>query len=240
MAERKSYQSELSIEKTIQKKVQGRYLLYLPEDYHGDTNKKWPLIMFLHGAGEQGDDLALVKKHGIPRRVDKKKAFPFVVVSPQCPKGYWWSNDVLIALLDDIIANYRIDEDRVYLTGISMGGYATWELAIEYPDRFAAIAPICGGGDPYLIERIKHIPVWAFHGEKDRIVKAYKSKRLVNALKKAGGNVKLTIYPGMRHDAWTVTYQNERLYEWFLSYKRKSQETVVVTDTRSTMTDTSV
>ena len=239
MAKRTSYQSELSIEKIIQKKVQGRYLLYVPSDYHSNLNKKWPLIMFLHGAGEQGDDLVLVKKHGIPKRIDKKRGFPFVVVSPQCPQGYWWSNDLLITLLDDIIADYRIDRDRVYLTGMSMGGYATWELAIEYPDRFAAIAPICGGGDPYLIERIRHIPVWAFHGEKDRIVKAYKSKRLVHALKQAGGNVKLTIYAGMRHDVWRVTYKNKKLYEWFLSHKRKPQESADSTEIPSTVTDSS-
>lgn len=240
MVQRSSYQSECFIEKTIQKKVQGRYLLYLPFDYHEDFNKKWPLIMFLHGAAEQGDDLALVKRHGIPKRIDKKRDFPFVVVSPQCPQGYWWSNDLLIALLDDIIANYRIDKDRVYLTGISMGGYATWELAIEYPDRFAAIAPICGGGDPYLIDRIKHIPVWAFHGEKDRIVKVYKSKRLVNALKVAGGNVRLTIYPGMRHDVWKVTYTNQKLYDWFLSHRRKPQQGVDVTEIPSTVTESSI
>ena len=221
MTKRSSHQTYNTFEKIIQKKVYINYLLYLPDEYYINKGKKWPCIMFLHGGAEQGDDLNLVKKNGIPKIIDKKKDFPFIVISPQCPEGAWWSNDVLITLLNEIIKSYKIDEDRVYLTGISMGGYATWELAMEYPDKFAAIAPICGGGDPYHIDRIKNIPVWAFHGEKDKVVKTYKSKRMVKALRKCGGNVKLTIYPGMRHDAWTVTYNNQELYNWFLKQKRQ-------------------
>ena len=127
----------------------------------------------------------------------------------------------MIALLDDVIKKYKIDEDRVYLTGISMGGYATWELAMEYPEKFAAIAPICGGGDPFHIDRLKNVAVWAFHGEKDKVVKPYKSKRMVKALRKCGGNVKLTVYPNMRHDVWSITYNNQELYNWFLKQKRQ-------------------
>lgn len=221
MTKKSSYQTYNTFEKLIQKQINVNYLLYFPSEYYIFEDKKWPLIMFLHGGAEQGNDLNLVKKNGIPKIIDKKKNFPFVVVSPQCPEGYWWSNDVLITLLDEIIKSYNIDKNRIYLTGISMGGYATWELAMEYPEKFAAIAPICGGGDPYHIDRIKNIPVWAFHGEKDKVVKVYKSKRMVKALRKCGGNVKLTIYPDMRHDVWTITYNNQELYKWFLKHKRQ-------------------
>jgi predicted peptidase len=219
-----SYQTENHFKKIIKKRISTKYLLYLPTKYHASKTELWPCIMFLHGGGEQGDNLTLVKKHGIPKIIDKKKDFPFIVISPQCPNGQWWSNDVLINLLKDVIKNYRIDKYRIYLTGISMGGYATWELAIEYPKMFAAIAPICGGGDTYNIKKIKNIPVWVFHGEKDKIVKPYKSKQMVNALKNVGGNARITIYPDMRHDVWTITYKDQKLYKWFLKHKKNIKE----------------
>lgn len=199
-------------------KVYCNYLLYLPNGYR-NTGKRWPLILFLHGAGERGDDLDLVKKHGPPKIVEKK-ALPFIVVSPQCPEGKWWSNDVLIALLDHVVATYRVDPSRIYLTGLSMGGYGTWSLACEYPERFAAIAPICGGGNPHLAFRLVNLPVWAFHGAKDDVVPLEESQRMVNAIKKLGGQARLTVYPNAQHDSWTRTYDNPRFYEWLLSHRR--------------------
>ena len=210
---------------TVAQSVHLDYLLYLPKAYDGAT--KWPLILFLHGMGERGDDLELVKKHGLPKMLDDREDFGFIVVSPQCPADTIWSAETaaLNALLDEISAAYAVDESRIYLTGLSMGGYGTWHLAVEYPERFAAIAPICGGamffaGMPAKIEAIKKVPVWAFHGARDRVVNVAESADLVYALQQCGGDVRLTIYPDAQHDSWTRTYENAELYQWFLSYVR--------------------
>ncbi len=204
------------------------YYLSLPLQYD-QIEDDWPLILFLHGAGERGNDLSLVKKHGIPRVVNEMEDFPFVTVSPQCPENDWWLNRLedLKYLIDTIVEQYRIDESRLYLTGLSMGGFGTWHMAVEYPETFAAIAPICGGGlgilgFPERVIEIKHIPVWAFHGEKDNIVPVEESRVLVRELKSAGGNVQLKIYPEAGHDAWTETYSNPELYEWFMNNRRSA------------------
>jgi len=124
-------------------KVRLNYLLYLPKNY--DSKPAWPLVLFLHGAGERGDDLDLVKKHGPPKLVEAGKEFPFVLVSPQCPADHWWQPQELTALLDEIVEKQKIDKDRIYVTGLSMGGFGTWSLAAYSPKRFAAIVPVCGG-----------------------------------------------------------------------------------------------
>jgi predicted peptidase len=203
--------------------VELSYLLYLPEDY-GSSRKKWPLLLFLHGAGERGDDVQLVAKHGPPKLVAEGQQFPFVIVSPQCPTWEWWPNGTQVAaldaLIDDIVARYRIDKDRIYLTGLSMGGFGTWKLATEFPHRFAAIAPVCGKGDPTRAPLIKDLPAWVFHGAKDPVVPVSNSHDMVDALKQCGSDVKLTIYPEAQHDSWTLTYSNPELYTWFLQHKR--------------------
>ncbi|MCL5280100.1 MAG: prolyl oligopeptidase family serine peptidase [Planctomycetes bacterium] len=213
-------------EKEITKKVSLKYLLYLPQGYGEKKDQKWPLVLFLHGAGERGNDLNLVKKHGPPKLIDQGKEFPFIVVSPQCPISSWWPEqvDALAALLDEVQSKYAVDADRVYLTGLSMGGFGTWTLATRYPDRFAALAPICGGGDKYLVSRLKSVPVWVFHGAKDPVVPLQASTEMVEALKKAGGDVQFTVYPEAQHDSWTETYDNPKLYEWFLSHRRNEQK----------------
>jgi predicted peptidase len=218
-------QHSQTFEKTVTKTLSCKYLLFLPEDY-GKKQQRWPLIMFLHGAGERGSDLKKVKVHGPPKIVENQKDFPFIVVSPQCPTGDWWTDkvEVLINLLDDIVARYKVDKKRVYLTGLSMGGYGTWSLASAYPERFAAIAPICGGGKRFMALKLKDIPVWVFHGAKDRVVPLEESEEMVNAIRKRGGNAKLTIYPDAGHDSWTQTYNNQKLYDWFLEH-RKSRKT---------------
>jgi len=215
-------QSEQMFQKEITKTVSLRYLLYLPKGYGEKKDQKWPLILFLHGAGERGSDLELVKKHGPPKLIAGGKEFPFIVVSPQCLAGTWWTEmiDSLAALLDDVQSRYAADPNRVYLTGLSMGGFGTWTLACRYPERFAAIAPICGGGDWFLAERLKNMPVWAFHGAKDPVVPLKESRDMVDALKRAGGDAQLTIYLEAEHDSWTETYNNPKLYEWFLSHHR--------------------
>ena len=214
-------QSAEMLKRKVTKSMECKYLLYLPADYEKDAKKRWPLIMFLHGAGERGDNLNLVKKHGPPKMIAEGKSFDFIVVSPQCPNDLWWpeQTDILINLLDEIENKYRVDTDRVYLTGLSMGGFGTWMLAEKFPQHFAAIAPICGGSERYAASRLKKVPVWAFHGAKDKTVPVERSQEMVDAVKKAGGDAKLTIYPEAEHDSWTQTYNNPELYEWFLSHK---------------------
>lgn len=198
-----------------------KYLLQLPEGY-GRKEQLWPMILFLHGAGERGDDLELVKKHGPPKLIEEGKDFAFIVVSPQCPKDKWWSNDSLKALLDEIVANYAVDTDRVYLTGMSMGGYGTWSLACEYPECFAAIAPICGGGDAGLAGKLRDVPAWAFHGAKDEVIALEESQKMVDAVNAAGGDARLTVYPRVGHDSWTKSYNNRKLYKWFLKHRKNT------------------
>ena len=211
-----------SLQKKIQTTVQLDYLLYLPETYK-TSKETFPLLLFLHGAGERGKNLDNVKMHGPPMLAANGKSFPFVIVSPQCPDGAWWTDaaqiDALNTLLDEVVARYRIDRDRIYVTGLSMGGYGTWQLALQFPSRFAAIAPVCGGGDPLLANRLEHLPVWVFHGEKDSVVPFKRSEEMVAALKKNGGDVRLTAYPNTDHNSWTETYNNPALYEWFLQHK---------------------
>jgi len=214
-------QRSQTFEKEITKTLSCNYLLFLPEDY-GQKKQGWPLIMFLHGAGERGSDLNKVKVHGPPKIVENRKDFPFIVVSPQCPEDDWWTGkvEVLINLLDDIVARYKVDTERIYLTGLSMGGFGTWSLASEYPERFAAIAPICGGGNRIMALRLKDIPVWVFHGAKDKTVPLKESEEMVNAIRNRGGNAKFTIYPDAGHDSWTETYNNQKLYDWFLEHRK--------------------
>lgn len=213
----------------ITKSVSADYLLFLPEGYAANKSKRWPLILFLHGAGERGTNIWQVARHGPPKIVQEKTDFPFIVVSPQCPTGQRWDNDVVLALLDQVTKKYRVDKSRVYLTGLSMGGYGTWSLGLEHPERFAAIAPICGGGDPLKLlladpramSPVRKLPVWAFHGARDTVVKPEESQRMVDALKKSGcKEVDLTIYPEAQHDSWTETYNNPKLYEWFLTHQK--------------------
>lgn len=210
-----------------QVRVQLQYLLYLPKDY--DKQASWPLLLFLHGAGERGDDLELVKKHGLPKLIAAGKQFPFIVVSPQCRKAGRWEPIELVALLDDLSKKYKVDDDRIYVTGLSLGGFGTWRLAAFAPDRLAAIAPICGGGEKHWAKQFTHLPVWAFHGGKDQGVPLERSQMMINALKKAGGDPKLTIYPEAGHDSWTETYNNPKLYEWLLQQKRlpKTEQSAV-------------
>lgn len=196
------------------------YWLFLPEGYDAKSDQKWPLMLFLHGAGERGDNLDKVKVHGPPKIVEGKPDFPFVVISPQCPSDQRWNPGELIQLLDHAQKTLNIDDARVYCTGLSMGGFGTWALTAAQPNRFAAAVPICGGGKPADAEKLKSLPIWVFHGAKDPAVKLEKSQEMVDALKKAGSEPKFTIYPELEHDSWTVTYDNPELYKWLLEQQR--------------------
>lgn len=216
-------QRKLKLDKEITKKVTLDYLLYLPKGYEEEQNEKWPMILFLHGMGERGDDVEKIKKHGIPKIIEQGTELPFIAVSPQCPEDSVWNlqSDALIALLDDIIEKYSVDEERIYLTGLSMGGYGTWNLAMQNPEKFAAVAPICGGGFPAFAYKMKDVPTWVFHGAKDDVVPISESEILVNILKELGADIKFTVYPEATHDSWTETYNNPELYRWFLQHKTR-------------------
>jgi predicted peptidase len=213
----------------IAKTVQVNYLLYLPGDYGKDPQQKWPLILFLHGSGERGSDLELLKKQPLPKTLDQQKDFPFIVVSPQLPLAMGnWSDliEPVNVLVKQIQATYSVDTQRVYLTGLSMGGFGAWEFALRYPRRFAAIVPIAGGyrhqsnAIPGKICDLKDLPVWVFHGARDINVVPSQSEDMVDALKACGGNVKFTLYPDADHSAsWTRAYADPELYKWLLEQR---------------------
>lgn len=200
------------------------YLLFVPTDY--ETKSPLPLLLFLHGFGECGrGNFDLIKTHGPPKVVDEHPDFPFVTVSPQCPTCDEtmdeiitnWDATILLQLIDHLIENTAVDPKRLYLTGLSMGGFGAWRLAAAAPAKFAALLPICGGGNAEWANRLVNLPTWAFHGALDDVVGLFEyGKPMVDALQLAGGDVKLTIYPNLGHDSWTQTYENQQIYDWLL------------------------
>lgn len=203
------------------------YLLYLPEDYGAAPQQEWPLILFLHGSEERGTNPMVLTLQGLPKILAQRPDFPFIVVSPQCPPEQWWRSrtHILSALLEKIESRYSVDSKRIYVTGLSMGGYGTWALAHRYPQRFAAIAPVAGGyydGTAALPEDIcvlKDVPTWAFHGAMDNVVLPSESERMVNALKACGSAVRFTLYPEAGHvESWELAYDDPELYEWLLQH----------------------
>ncbi len=247
-------QTVASFKRIITKTVGYEYLVALPTGYDAAADKQWPVILFLHGSGERGADPWLVTQHGPPkllrgdalvatnaapdgatgaRALDKLAAGQlrsnFIVISPQCPVGSSWDDDAVLALLDEVAAKHKTDPRRIYLTGLSMGGYGTWSVGLKFPERFAAIVPICGGGqysDVMRSSRAKKaaflsLATWAFHGAKDPTVPLEESARMVAALKKVGvTDVQFTVYPEAKHDSWTETYANPELYVWLLKHQR--------------------
>ena len=202
-----------------------RYLAAVPKG--ADEDQKFPLLLFLHGAGERGDDLSVLTKHGPPAMIAQGDSFEMIVVAPQCPAKSWWNPKQLVSLIDGLVAKYPVDTDRIYVTGLSMGGYATWGLLAEIPDRIAAAVPICGGGDPEQADRMTGVPIWAFHGDADNVVPVSQTERMIDAIRQASGQPKVTIYPGVKHDSWTETYENPDVFEWMrkqrLSNRNKTE-----------------
>ncbi len=198
------------------------YLLFIPRDTSAVINGKYPLIISLHGIGESGSSLWTVKNDGLPKILDGKNTFPFIVVSPQCPSSTEWYYDrtdiKLNKLLDSVIARYPVDTNRIYLTGYSMGGIGTLDLSIRYPQRFAALLPIAFRIETgWNVCAIKDIPTWAFHGQRDPVIPIANAQSVISALITCGGNPTFTIYSNAYHDAWTQTYSNPAIYNWLLT-----------------------
>lgn len=197
------------------------YLAFLPRAYSA-RGPGLPLILFLHGSGERGADLEKVKAWGPPAIAAKDPDFPFIVIAPQLAEGEAWHALALKGLLDQVLARYNVDRRRVYLTGLSLGGYGAWDLAIRYPHYFAAVAPVCGGGIAHSVGSMRAVPTWVFHGQKDDAVPEQESARMVAALQEAGGDVRYTMLPEGGHiDAWVHAYDKAGLFAWFLQQSRK-------------------
>jgi predicted peptidase len=215
------------------------YRLLMPKDY--DPNKAYPLVLFFHGAGERGSDNKIQLVHGMNEIAADEimEKYPAFVVAPQCPEGkQWvdvpWTADShtmpkdpaeplrqsleLVAALQKVLS---IDKSRIYVTGLSMGGFGAWDAIQRRPELFAAAVPVCGGGDAVLAEKIKDIPVWAFHGADDDTVKPLRSRDMIAALKKAGGSPRYTEYEKVGHNSWEKAYADPKMYEWLFAQKKK-------------------
>jgi predicted peptidase len=210
-----------SFQRVVTRRVEGRYLVSFPDTYQDDLQRDWPLLLFLHGADERGSDLQKVRRHG-PLATSAPNNLPFVVVAPQCPDGEWWAADRVGALVDECREAYRIDERRIYATGISMGGTGVWDLAARRPGLFAAVAPVCGRADPIRARALRDVPVWAVHGAQDSVIPPEQSRTMVEAVRAAGGTARLTMLPDAGHDVWTETYADSDIYDWLLEHQRSA------------------
>lgn len=202
---------------------EAKYVLFVPHDYKGD--KTYPIILFLHGSGERAGGTKEPVEVGIGPAIQKReKSFPFLVIIPQAEKS-WRAGSAdgkrALAMLAEVEKDYKVDPKRVYLTGLSMGGFGTWSMAVAHPDKWAAIVPICGRGDTKQAAKIKDIPCWCFHGDADPAVKVEGSRTMIAALKEAGGSPKYTEYPGVGHNCWDRAYATKELYEWLLQQHKK-------------------
>ncbi len=191
------------------------YSVYVPRDY--DSSESWPLIVFLHGKGERGRDGLLQTEVGIGTAIRRKpRRYPAIVVMPQCPTSCWWNGaeDLIDACIAKARKDYTINPKRVYLTGLSMGGFGSWTYGPKHVNEFAAIVPICGGGKTEDAAALAKVPIWAFHGTDDNTVPVEKSREMVEAVKKAGGKIKYTEYPGVGHDSWVKAYAEKKMVQW--------------------------
>ena len=209
-----------AFQRQVTRVVDGKFLLFLPAAFKAHSGTKYPLLIFLHGSGEAGDDLEKVKAHGPPSFVDSQPQFPFIVASPQSPQSRDFDPVMLGAMLDELIAKLPIDKNRIYLTGLSLGGIWSYGWASLHPERFAAIAPVCGTWEPADACKLRGVPVWAFHGAKDDRVPIAGDQAMVDAINACGGNAKISVYPDVGHDAWNPAYADPQLYAWLLQHQR--------------------
>jgi predicted peptidase len=204
-----------------QKGVAGalRYLIWVPASAERPV-AGWPLMIFLHGSGERGRELARVTWNGPPKYAAAGRQFPFVLVAPQIDERAVWHSNAIEALRADLVRHLPIDADHVVLTGLSLGGHGTWNYAVDHPRRLAAIAPVCGASNPRRAARLAALPVWAFHGARDDVVPLAGDQAMVQAVRAAGGRVKFTVYPEIGHNAWDPAYADPALYDWLLAQRR--------------------
>lgn len=220
------------ISKNLKMKNQGdrKYAVFVPPQYSASPDHRWPLIVFLHGSGECGNDGIRQTAHGLPVYVSKRATrFPFIVVMPQAQQSAFRGPEAAAvwAILEEVDRTYRIDHDRIYLTGLSMGGIGTWEMAILRPDIFAAIVPVCGFAPLEYLSNIKDLPVWAFHGALDQNVSVSGSRDAIAALRKMGATPKYTEYPDLAHICWDRAYAEPGLYQWLLKQRRRPPPKVI-------------
>ena len=220
--------THFSLQRAGQKDTRLGRISYLTHEPPGFAEDRRPGLLFLHGSAERGSDLRLLTRTAIPALLERGKNLPFVTIAPQCPAQSTWTQWVpaLLDLLDQLVPELAINEDRLYVTGISMGGYGAWQLAATAPERFAALVPICGGGDVAWAPRLKALPTWAFHGARDPIVSVRESRDMVEALERVGAPVRLTVYDDLEHDCWTRAYDEPELYSWMLGLKRNPRPPV--------------
>jgi predicted peptidase len=199
-----------------------RYAVWVPHDYA--PRKRWPVILFLHGKGESGSDGAFHTTVGLGRAIRANpERFGALVVMPQMPVGQQWQGpmlDLALATLDATLAEYNADLERIVLTGLSLGGYGTWALGATRAERFCALVPICGGGDPVDAPRLARLPIWCFHGEADSVVPVEHSRRMVAAVRAAGGRVTYSEFPDVQHNSWDAAYGDPELIAWMLAQRR--------------------
>ena len=200
-----------------------KYYLSYPEAYFSDETKEFGLLLFLHGGGESGKDLQELKRNGPPRMMAQGYPFPFLVLAPQNPyEKKWWDVRAVNKLLEAIIEDNRVDKNRIYLTGLSRGGSAAWEMAVQFPEKFAALAVVCGMAPvPYAHWLDKEMPIWVFHGTEDEVIAVSESDEMVKKLKQLGYNVTYSRYDGVGHNSWERAYTTDQLYEWMAKQKRK-------------------
>ena len=199
-----------------------KYLIYYPKNYDSTSQKKVPLLLFLHGGGQSGADIKKVRKHGIPKLIESGKEFPFILLAPQNPHlSKYWEEAAVMALLEKVMQDKNVDPDRVYLTGYSRGAFGAWSLAMQYHDIFAALAPVSGAVPASYAIWMEKIPIWIFHGEDDPIISIKESEGIVTKLKELGHDPRFTRYPDTKHNAWDSAYAKSELYEWMLAQKKK-------------------
>ena len=229
------------MEKHVFEDARGRKLPYrLLKPLTVEKDRRYPLVVFLHGAGERGTDNEKQLVHGVPQFAaeETRRKYPCFLIAPQCPEGMRWvevdwgadshrlpaepsePGRLTLELIDRAMKDLPVDPDRVYVTGLSMGGYGAWDLVARRPDLFAAAAPVCGGADEATAAKVKHVPAWVFHGAKDAAVKPARSRNMVAALEKAGGKPRYTEYPDVGHNSWDNAYRDPEFYKWLFAQKR--------------------
>lgn len=214
----------LSVQAQHKQKANYKYLLYLPKDYSA-TSKVYPLMIYLGGGSQRGADLNKLKTFGPPSLISKGKEFDFIIVSPQCPEGKTWTSENWFdALSASLIPEYRIDTSRIYVTGISIGGYGTWQVAMDYPDKFAAIIPLCGGindSDTTNISKIKHLPIWTFHGTADDVIPIAETERVFKKLRMLKSQIRFTRIKNGDHGIQYL-YEDPEIYKWMLKQRKSN------------------